>query len=95
MLKGNSIAKENEKPKKIKMQNAIDQMKQVVFRQKGKEWIMSHNNVDLAYYSGDLPYIEARKGFESPNIPKWKMEKRTEHDILTQNLKISTFLPHQ
>ena len=40
--------------------------------EKGKEWIISHNNVNLAYYSNDLPYLEVRKGFEPPNIPNGK-----------------------
>ena len=48
---------------------------------------MYHNDLELICYSNDLPYLNARKGFKPQNNLKWKMEKRTENDILNQNLK--------
>ena len=44
---------------------------------------MYHNDLELICYSNDLSYLNARKGFKPKNNLKWKMEKRTEHDILT------------
>ena len=45
-------------------------------QEKGVEWVMYHNDLELICYSNDLPYLNARKGFKPQNNLKWKMEKR-------------------
>ena len=46
-------------------------------------------------YIGDLPFENARRGFDPPRLPKWKMEKAIHEDIQIKRLKLSDYLPHQ
>ena len=74
---------------------ALDLYKQMEFKKEGNKHIMSYNGIELALYIGDYPFDKAKRGFERPILPKWKMEKKILTDLPSKNLKISDYLPHQ
>jgi len=81
-------------PKKVK--TAYDRMKEVTFRQENEKVILVHQNQDLAIYINDtLSFERAKRGFEPPRLPKWKLDKAIYEDIQISRLKFSDFLPHQ
>ena len=53
---------------------------------------MFHKGQELAMYIGDKPFQEAKRGFERPRLPKWKMEKAIYEDIPRRKLKLSDYL---
>ena len=69
-------------------------MKEVVFRQGGKDFIMSHKDQDLGVYIGDKPFKEAQRFFEPPKLPKWQLDKAIKSDhVDVSRLKVSTTSP--
>ena len=96
MLKGKKVEEQKEtKNKQKRTKTATDRMKEMVFRQEGEQYIMTHKGQDLAIYSGDYPFEKARGGFEPPRLPHWQMEKAIKNDLQVNKLKISDYLPHQ
>ena len=97
MLKRASLGEKQEKikQKNSKYETAYDRMKQVVFREENGKHILQHNGIDLGEYFGDLPFQQARRGFDPPRHPKWKMNKEIYEDIQLSRLKLSDYLPHQ
>lgn len=74
---------------------ATNRMKEITFREEKGDHILVHKGQDLAVYIGDLPFENARRGFDPPRLPKWKMEKAIHEDIQISKLKLSDYLPHQ
>ena len=73
-------------PKKVKM--AYDRMKEVTFRQEKEKVILVYQNQDLAIYSNDtLPFERAKRGFEPPRLPKWKLDKAIYEGIQVSRFK--------
>ena len=87
----------NEKRIKTKKKkNAYDRMKEVVFRQEGKDFIMNHKDQDLGVYIGEKPFKEAQRFFEPPKLPKWQLDKAIKSDhVDVSRLKVSDHLPCQ
>ena len=98
LKKGQNVAESTEKQKKApkKVKTAYDRMREVTFRHENEKVILVHKNQDLAVYSNDnIPFEKARRGFEPPRLPKWKLDKAIYGDIQTSRLKFSDLLPHQ
>ena len=71
-------------------------MKEVVFKQEGKDFIMCHKDQELALYIGDKPFKETQRFFEPLKLPKWQLDKAIKSDRLdVSRLKISDHLPSQ
>jgi len=71
-------------------------MKEVVFKQEGKDFIMCHKDQELALYIGYKPFKEAQRFFEPLKLPKWQLDKAIKSDRLdVSRLKISDHLPSQ
>ena len=95
ILKGKEVADPKVKKTKINKKTATDRMKEVAFREEGKEHILVHKGVDLATYIGDYPFTVGRMGFDPPRTPKHLRDKVIKVDMPTRQLKYSDFLPHQ
>ena len=87
---------ENQKktPNKTKrIKQAIDRMKEVTFRQEGKDFIMCHKGQDLAIYIDEQQFQEIRGYFEPTTLPKWQLDKVIKITVHTNQLKIYNHLP--
>ena len=96
------VIKALKKIKEIKVEEPVKKKQKVKVRYKimefwkGKEdIIMSNKGIDLTIYSGKLNWKWANRGFESPRLPRWKMERNINNSISCKLLKLSDYLPHQ
>jgi hypothetical protein len=83
-----------EKPIK-KQQKIKDRFKMMEFRKEKEDIIMSCKGMDLALYIGNSKWEWAKRGFEKPRIPSWKMERPIKTPVSCRQLKLSDYLPHQ
>lgn len=91
-ITGKAVTETEEKKKYNKSKTKYDE---VEFKEKGGKHYMFHKGQELAMYIGNKPFQEAKRGFERPRLPKWKMEKAIYEDIPRRKLKLSDYLPHQ
>ena len=71
-ITGKADTETEEKKKNNKNRTKYDE---VEFKEKGGKYCMFHKGQELAMYIGNKPFQEAKRGFERPRLPKWKMEK--------------------
>ena len=78
-----------------KKQKVKDRYKMMEFRKEKEDIIMSYKGMDLAIYTGKSNWNWAKRGFESPRLPRWKMERNINNSISCKLLKLSDYLTHQ
>ena len=86
---------QSEEKQTEKKQKITDRYKKMEFRKEKEEIIMSCKGMDLAIYIGKSKWEWAKRGFEKPRLPKWKMDKPIKNPVRCSQLKLSDYLPHQ